>query len=330
MKTIAFDIMGNDNGIKGGVEAAITFVEKNLDYTFILVGDKQQINKYTKETERIRIIDNKNEIDKSGGIRSARNSDSSMSVAINLVKTNQADAVISSGESGIYLSMATLQLKRIPGVVRPAFMPIFPTIIKNKRFAFLDAGANLETNAKMLVQWADFGKIFSSKVLKTKNPKVGIINIGTEDTKGHDFHKEAHEILKKNKDINYVGFVEPRELLNGVVDVAVVDGYAGNMVLKSMEGAVLSLLKLIRSEIKSKFIYKIGALFSRGAFRNVKEVLDYRNVGGGWVVGLQGLAIKAHGSSDKKAYLGALNQIKEALENQALQKIKEAIGGKDD
>lgn len=329
MKKIAFDVMGNDNGIRAGVEAALEFVKKNLDYIFILVGDKNKISKITMETERIKIIDIKKEVDKKVGARAGRSGDNSMAVAINLVKNGKADAVISSGDSGTYLSMATLSLKRMTGIKRPAFMPVFPTIIKGQRFIMMDVGANLITTSEMLEQWANLGSIFSNLVLNIKKPRVGVINIGTEDSKGNDFQIEANKNLLKNKNINYVGFVEPRELLKGVVDVAVVDGYGGNLILKTMEGTIISLLTLIKQEIKSKLKYKIGAKLSRGAFTNVKKSLDYRNVGSAWLFGLNSLAIKAHGGADKKSYLGAFSQIVEALEKNAIEKIKKALNGED-
>lgn len=325
MRTIAFDVMGNDNGVQAGALAAVEFTEKNLDYTFILVGDRAEINKYVKETERIQIIDVKTEVDSESGALAARHGDSSMAVAINLVKDGKADAVISSGDSGAYLSMATLILKRLEGVKRPAFMPVFPTIVKGKRFVMMDTGANLETTPEMLIQWAQLGNVFSKTVLSVKNPVIGLVNIGTEDSKGRELQQLAHKSLKEDKTINYTGFIEPRDLLNASVDVAIVDGYGGNLILKSMEGTVLSLLKLIKEELTSKTTYKMGALLAKGAFSNIKETLDYRNVGAAWVIGLNGLAIKTHGSSDKKAYLGSFKQVHEALEKNALEQFKKSL-----
>lgn len=317
--------MGNDNGVKAAVEAAFDFSKSHSEYKIILVGDQDEITKFSQESEKISIVDVKKTVSKDEGARAARNGESSMAVAINLVKDGTADAVISSGESGAYLSIATLTLRRIPGVKRPAFMPVFPTIVKGKRFVMMDCGANLETTGEMLAQWAELGNVFSSTVLKVNKPKVGLVNIGTEDSKGKEFHQEAHAVLKANKDINYVGFVETRDLLNAAVDVAIIDGYAGNMVLKTMEGTVLSLLKLIKTSLMSRLKYKIGALLAKGAFNQVKETLDYRNVGAAWIIGLNGLAIKCHGGADKKSYLGALNQVKEALDNDALKNFKEAV-----
>lgn len=169
------------------------------------------------------------------------------------------------------------------------------------------------------------GNAFSKAVLGVQSPKVGLLNVGTEDEKGFESVREAHQNLKKNKDINYVGFIESRELLKAPVDVAIIDGYGGNLVLKTMEGTALAMLSLIKQSLTSKFIYKIGALIAKGGFVAVKETLDYRNVGAAWVIGLNGLALKVHGGSDKKAYLGAFGQLKEALDKNALEEFKKAV-----
>lgn len=322
MKTIAFDLNGNDNGVRAGIEAVIEFVKVNLDYIFILVGDKKEISKYVKDTERIKIIDKPELATSTKGALAARKSDSSMATAIRLVKDGKAQAVISSGDSGSYLSMTTLILKRMKGIKRPAFMPVMPTITKNNNFVMMDVGANLETTSDMLVQWSYLGNSFAKSALEISKPRVGIINIGTEPTKGFIWQQEAAKVLAKDKKINFVGFVEPRNLLKGVVDVAVVDGYAGNMILKTMEGTSLTLLSLLKEKLMSKTKYKIGALLSKGAFKGVKDQLDYRNVGAAWVMGLNGLAIKTHGSSDKKSYLGAFGQIANAFNTSTLEKIK--------
>ena len=205
MKKIVFDVMGNDNGVGPGVKAVISFVNKYPDFHFTLVGNKKEINVFTEETNNIKIINVEKQVDKTSSARSARDSKTSMSVAVNMVKTKDADAVISSGDSGMYLATTTLQLRRLPGIKRPAFMPVFPTIVDENKFVMMDVGANIETSSEMLVQWASLGSSFVQTVLKVKNPRVGIINIGTEENKGKSFHKEANEILKKRKDINYRG-----------------------------------------------------------------------------------------------------------------------------
>ena len=322
MKTIAFDLNGNDNGVRAGIEAVVDFIKDNLDYTFILVGNNNEISKYVKDTERIKIIDRPELATLSKGALAARKSNSSMATAIRLVKDGKAQAVISSGDSGSYLAMTTLIMKRIKGIKRPAFMPVFPTVIKNKHFVMMDVGANLETTSEMLVQWAHLGNSFVKSVMDIPKPRVGILNIGTEKTKGFLWQQEAAKTLEADKNINYVGFIESRHLLKDIVDVAVVDGYGGNMILKTMEGTSLALLSLIKGTLMSRTKYKMGALLSKGAFVEVKEQFDYRNVGAAWVMGLNGLAIKTHGSSDKQSYIGAFKQIRSAFNSGALDKIK--------
>lgn len=325
MKTIAFDVMGNDNGVRPAVEATLEFLHHNLDYYFILVGDAKEINKYVKDNERIKVLDVSKSISQEAKALESRHEKTSMSVAINLVKKNEADAVLSAGSSAAYLTQLILILKRLPNIKRPAFMPVFPTIIPNKKFVMLDVGANVITTAQMLEQWALMGSIFAIEVLNVKNPRVGLLNIGKEDNKGHDYHQEAHKLMLNSSRFDYVGFYEPRDLLKGQIDVMVSDGYGGNLVLKTMEGTVLALLSLIKKQLMSKIKYKLGAFLSKGAFKNTKKQLDYRNVGAAWVLGVDGLAMKAHGSSNKKAYLGAFEQLSQALNNDFWPKFKEAL-----
>lgn len=325
MKTIAFDIMGNDNGVQAGVKSALAFVSQNKDYKVILVGNADQISEFAQPSERLEIIDIKAEVDGEKGARAARGEANSMSVAINLVKDGKADAVLSSGNSAAYITLTTLTLRRIEGIKRPAFMPIFPTIEKGKKFVLLDAGANLQVDAEIIQQWAVLGSTFVSTVLKTPNPRVSILNIGTEDSKGFDWAIEANKNLKENKDLNYTGFVESRDLLKHITDVAVIDGYGGNLVLKSMEGAALNLLSLLKKNIMSKTIYKIGAMLSKGAFVNTKETLDYRNSAAAFVLGLNGLAVKTHGGADIKAYNSCFETIKDAIDNDVINKFKKAV-----
>ncbi len=324
MKTIAFDVMGNDKGVMSAVKAANKFVKSRKDYSFILVGNKKEIDQHLVPSERITIVDVKGVVDKKAGVRAARKADNSMAVAINLVKDNKADAVLSSGDSGVYLAMATLLLKRMPGVKRPAFMPIGPKIDGSK-FIILDVGANLQTTSEMLVQWAKLGNVFSKVVLGVKKPNIAIVNNGTEDNKGTDVNQAANKILKANKKLNYIGFREPNTLLVGDVDVAVVGGFEGNLILKTLEGTILSLLKVIKTSLKSRLLYKVGALLSKGAYKDVKKKLDLRNSGAAWVIGLNALAIKAHGGADELSYAGAFRIISEGLDNNMMEQFKKAV-----
>ncbi|CAM9108524.1 phosphate acyltransferase PlsX [Mycoplasma marinum] len=323
MTTIAFDVMGNDNGPKPAVVASLNFIKKNPNYKIILVGDKKQIDKFlTEKHERISILDIPITVDVKKGAMVVRDRTTSMYKAIELVKKEEADIVLSSGSSAGYIAYATLVLKRLKGVSRPAFMPVFPTNKSGKRFVMMDVGATLEVEGELLYQWAKIGNVFAEHILGVENPRVSIINVGTEKGKGMKFHNDAYELLEKDENINFQGFIESRGLLTHTTDVAVVDGYAGNMILKSMEGTGLTIGKTLKKEIKKNPLRLFGALLSKGAFKNLKSTMDFRTVGAAWVIGVDGIVIKCHGSSDVKAFAGAFGQIKEAVNNDAMNKIR--------
>lgn len=324
---IAFDVNGNDNGSEAAVKAAVSFLEKNPDYEITLVGNQKEmqsfLNLQTKNVN-LKMIDNQINASLQENIKVLLKSNSSMKQAIELVKNNEADAVLSSGDSGAYLALCAFILKRIPNVSRPAFMPIVPTI-KAKKFLLLDVGANLDCRSEFLYEWALIGNEYAKVILDLQNPRVSLINIGTEEYKGKEEVKEAYKMLQENKKLNFTGYVESRDILQSITDVAVIEGYAGNILLKSLEGTILSFVKLIKQKIKAKMIRKIGYLFIKGAFKDISKTLDYRNTGSAYVIGVNGLAMKSHGSSDYKSYLGSLNQIKLALEKNIITKVKEAV-----
>ncbi|MBT1321377.1 phosphate acyltransferase PlsX [Mycoplasma bovis] len=328
MYRIAFDVNGNDNGVSAAVSASVQFLKDNDDYEIILVGDESSINVELKKIEGIpdslRIVNNPNLPSDVKNIHKSLRENTSMNTAIDFVVDGKADAVISSGDSGTYLACATFKLKRLQGVSRSAFMPLMPTVV-GRKFLLLDVGANIECKSEYLVEWAKIANVYARTLLNIVNPRVSLINIGTEDYKGLEIVKEASQLLKDNKFINYIGYTEPRYLLDGVTDVAVIDGYGGNLVLKSLEGAILSFKNLLKDKIMAKPIRKFGYLFLKGAFKDVAETLDYRNVGAAWLIGLNGLSIKCHGNSDTKAYLGALNQIKLVIKNNVLEAIKKEL-----
>ncbi|WP_128008577.1 phosphate acyltransferase PlsX [Mycoplasma sp. ATU-Cv-508] len=325
MRKIAFDVMGNDHGVRPAVEAVVEFVKNNLDYYFYLIGDRKHIDKYVKDNERIKIVDAPLSVSSEANVRQVRRQKTSMQQAIDLVKNGQADGVISPGNSGVYLSSLTLTLKRIPGVKRPAFMPIIPTVNPDQFFVMLDVGANSVATSEMLEQWAKMGAVFAQSILGITDPRVAVLNIGTEATKGTELHQAVHQSLRKMPRLNYVGFVEPRDILNGDVDVVVCDGYGGNLVLKAMEGTALAFKKVLKNEMRTRLSYKIGGLLVKKAFKKVEQKFDYRNVGSAWVIGINGLAVKTHGNSDKQAYLSALNRLARALEENYLTKFKKVL-----
>ena len=325
MKTIAFDVMGNDNGVKPGVLASIEFCKNHYDYYLILVGDRKQIIKYTKETEKIKILDVPKVIDPEMDVLNSRKHETSMIRAIKLVRDGKADVVLSSGSSKHYISLCTLYLGRMKGISRPAFMSIIPTIIPNQKFILLDIGANLKVSSDNLVEWAKLGNIFSQEVLNVIKPRIALSNIGTENDKGHDYQIEANKKLKKYKTLNYIGFIEPKTILDGTVDVLIADGYSGNLILKSLEGAITSLFKLLKKSFTKNLKRKMGVLLLKKSFTEIRTSLDYRNSGFAWVIGLNNLSIKVHGSADLKSYKSALLQIYNIFENDSFNNMKAKI-----
>ncbi|MGL4343479.1 MAG: phosphate acyltransferase PlsX [Metamycoplasmataceae bacterium] len=325
MNKIIFDIMGNDNGIEPAILATKNFLKINPNYKVILIGDKNLIDNYDLDLSRVEIIDVKLEVKKNTNPRDNLKQENSMNIALNLLKENHGDALISSGDSASLLVSSMLHLRKIEGIDRPSFMPIIPTILENKRFLLLDVGANLSVKSEHLVQWAKMANIFSQTILDVPNPNLFLLNIGTEDNKGYEVQIEANKILKNEKNINYKGFIEPRYLLEGEADIIIADGYAGNIALKTLEGTILSFLKLMKRNLFKNIYRKILSLMLKKAFVDIKEHLDYRNVGSAWVLGVNGIVLKTHGASDDKAYLGALNQVKEFIEKDAFNKIKKGF-----
>ncbi|VEU75827.1 fatty acid/phospholipid synthesis protein PlsX [Mycoplasmopsis maculosa] len=331
MYKIAFDLNGNDRGIKPGILASVEFLKDNRNYEITLIGPEEEIKDYLKllkyNGDNLKIIDNQNTPTDKKNFRQSLRENTSMNNAIDLVANNKADVLLSAGDSGTYLACTTFKLKRLEGVSRAAFMPLMPSII-GKKWLLLDVGANIETKVEYLIEWAKIANVYAKALLKKNNPDISLINIGTEDYKGPEFTKEASKILGEDKNLNYKGYIEPRDLLQGNTDIAVVDGYGGNLVLKSLEGAILSFKDLLKSKIMLKPIRKVGYLLAKGAFKDVAETLDYRNVGAAWVIGVNGLAIKCHGNSDEKAFLGAFKQIKLVLENSVMDKVRESLDAK--
>ncbi|MDJ1645776.1 phosphate acyltransferase PlsX [Mycoplasma sp. M5725] len=326
MKKIAFDIMGNDKGILPAIQASVQFVEQNPTFEIILVGNEDEINKhYKKKLNNIKIKDSKITLKFTQQFRSVLNQSSSMIDAIKMVKNDEADAVLSCGDSGMYLASSTFLIGRMPNISRPAFMPFIPTIKKDKQFLLLDVGANRENTAQQLLEWAKLSSSFYKHMFNKENPIVKLINIGEEEYKGTTLVRETASLLQQEFTINYQGFIEPRILLNNETDIAIIDGFSGNLILKSMEGAILVFKSLLKESILKTGWRKFLALLLKPAFKEVGEKFDYRNVGAAWVIGLNKIVIKTHGSSDKKSFLGALNQVKIALEKNILEEVKREL-----
>lgn len=328
MYKIAFDLNGGDKALNEKLNACVKFIQNNHNFKIVLVGPQDQILAFfnQKLPSNFEIIDNHLTSSNPKNLRLSLHEQTSMNQTLKLLADKKVDAVLSAGDSGLYLSAATFIVKRLDNISRAAFMAIFPTIIKNNQLLFLDAGANVETKEEFIYDWARIGNVFAQKAYKKVNPRIGLINIGTENYKGNEIIQKADKLLKENSKLNYLGFIESRNLLEGEIDIALVDGYGGNLVVKSYEGAINSFKNLLKKTIKKSFIRKIAYLFMKKGFKEAAETLDYRNIGAAWVIGLNGLVAKAHGASDEKAFLGALYQIKLAIENDVLSLIKAELG----
>lgn len=327
---IAIDGMGGDNAPKAVVEGVIKSINEYQGIEYYITGPKEQIEdelkNYTYDKSLVKIIDAREVISPNEHPVMAlkKKKDSSLYKALKLVKDKECDAVISGGSTGAFLAGCTLVVGRIKGIERPALAPIMPG--KNGSFMIVDAGANVDCKPNYLVQFAKMGKIYYQGVLGDDNPSIGLVNIGAEEEKGNELTKAAHKLLKEEKDLNFVGNVEPRETSKGNTKVLVCDGFVGNTLLKMYEGVASTLLGMIKEEIlASGLISKIGAVLLKPVFNKLKVKFDYKEVGGAPFLGVDGICIKAHGSSDGKAFKNAIRQTKTFYDNSVLEKIKEEI-----
>lgn len=320
---IAVDGMGGDFAPQSVVEGCVQAV-KEYDIEIIITGledkIKNELDKYEYPKDKISILHASEVIstNESPVMAIRRKKDSSLNKALQLVKNKEADALVSAGSTGAFMAGATLIVGRIKGIDRPALAPIMPG--KNAPFMVIDCGANAECKPQNLVQFAMMGKIYFENILSVKNPKVGLVNIGVEEEKGNDLTKTAHGMLK-NIDLNFVGNVEPRDIPNGDVDVLVCDGFVGNTILKTYEGAAANIFELLKEEIMSSVRTKIGGLLLKPVFKRFKKRFDYKEYGGAAFIGVNGICIKAHGSSDARAYKNAIKQAVNFYDNKIIEKI---------
>lgn len=326
---IAIDGMGGDNAPMAVVDGAVKALKEYSDIEIYITGPEEKIlkelAKHDYPKDRVKVIDAKEVIgtNEHPVMALRRKKESSIVKALNLVKNKECDAIISGGSTGAFLAGCTLIVGRIKGVERPALAPIMPG--RRGKFMIVDAGANVDCKPNYLVQFAKMGKIYYESVFNKENPTVGLINIGAEEEKGNDLTKETHKLLKEET-LNFVGNVEPREIPTGEVDVLVCDGFVGNTALKLYEGAAMNLLGIIKDEIMgASFIPKLGAALLKPVFKSLKVKFDYKEVGGAPFLGVDGICIKAHGSSDDRAFKNAIKQTRIFYEGKVIDKIKNEL-----
>ncbi|MFP3124107.1 phosphate acyltransferase PlsX [Ectobacillus funiculus] len=322
---IAIDAMGGDHAPKAVVLGAIKAVETFSDIHITLVGKEEEIRKYLTKEERISILHTDEVIEATDEpVRAVRRKkNASMVLTAQQVQEGVADACISAGNTGALMAAGLFVIGRIEGIERPALSPTMPTT-DGKGFIMLDVGANVDAKPMHLYQYAVMGSIYAEKVRGISAPRVGLLNVGTEDGKGNELTKQTFDLLK-NSSLNFVGNVEARDLLEGAADVVVSDGFTGNIALKALEGAALSVFSLLKKQLTSSFISKLAAAMLKPKLLGLKKQMDYSEYGGAALFGLKAPVIKAHGSSDEHAVFSAVRQTREMVANNMVATITEAV-----
>lgn len=303
--------MGGDHGPEVVIPAAILALKTHPDVTFILVGDKaiiesqlQQHNVTGDSRLQIHHASQKVEMDEAPSSALRGKKDSSMRVAINLVKDGTAAACVSAGNTGALMATARFVLKTLPGIERPAIVSALPT--KNGHTYVLDLGANVDSSAEHLVQFAVMGSVLAELVDGKEKPTVGLLNIGSEEIKGNERVKEAARLLGQT-DLNYYGYVEGDGLYEGLVDVVVCDGFVGNVALKASEGVAHMIRHYLRQSFTRNIFTKLAGLIASPVLKHFRKELDPRAYNGANLIGLQGIVIKSHGSADAFSFANAIN-----------------------
>lgn len=326
---IAMDAMGGDYAPTEQVKAAVAAVKEDAHIKMMLTGDKERLEaelaKYEYNKEQIEIIPTTEEISCNESPVEAirRKKDSSMVVALRLVRNGEADAFISSGSSGAVLVGGQVLVGKIKGVERAPLAPLIPT---TKGVSLLiDCGANVDAKSHHLVQFAKIGTIYMKSVVGIKNPTVAIVNIGSEEAKGNALVKETYPLLKECEDINFIGSIEANEIHTGKADVIVCEAFVGNVILKHTEGLAKTLMGEIKKGMMSSLKSKIGALLVKPALKGTLKAFDASQYGGAPLLGLKGLVVKTHGSATATEIKNAIFQCVDFSKQQVNEKIKEQL-----
>lgn len=330
MIKIVLDAMGGDNAPLSTVQGAVMAINKHSDIKIVLTGKQdlltEELSKYQFNSNQITILNATEVIDnnESPTVAIKTKKDSSLVKAFDLAKDdNSVVGVISAGSTGAALTGGFLKLGRIKGIHRPALCPVFATTTGGI-VSICDCGANMDSKPEYLDQFATMASSYMT-ILGVKKPKVGLLNVGVEEHKGDTRTKEAYDLLKNNKHINFVGNMEARELMSGSYDVVVTDGFAGNVLLKSTEGAMIGVLKALKSEIQSSAMSKFGALFMKKTFKSLKEKFDYSSQGGAVLLGCQKLLVKGHGSSSAESIMACVEQVYNMHKGKLIHKITKSL-----
>jgi glycerol-3-phosphate acyltransferase PlsX len=317
--------MGGDNAPGAVIEGVIKGLDAFKDLEVTLVGNKTIIEKNVTARERLTILHADEVIEATDEpVRAVRRKkNSSMVLMAQEVAENRADACISAGNTGALMTAGLFIVGRIDGIDRPALAPTLPTI-NGEGFLLLDVGANVDAKPEHLLQYAMMGSVYAERVMSIEKPRIGLLNVGTEDKKGNELTKNAFTFLKES-DLPFIGNVEARDMLQGVADVIVTDGFTGNIALKTVEGTALSLFQMLKSSLTSSFSAKLAAAVLKPKLIEMKKKMDYSEYGGAGLFGLKAPVIKAHGSSNSEAVFHAIRQAREMVGQNVTSFIMEGI-----
>ncbi|WP_448380299.1 phosphate acyltransferase PlsX [Gloeomargarita sp.] len=325
---IAVDAMGGDYAPEEIVTGALR-AQAELEADILLVGDLERIEPLlAAHQHRLTLVPAREVVTMAEEPLTAlrRKPDASITVAMNLVRDGQADGVYSAGHTGAAMAAALLRLGRLPGIDRPAIGVLLPTLLPDKSVLLLDVGANVDCRPKFLNQFALMGSIYSQCVLGVPSPKVGLLNIGEEPCKGNDVAVRAYQLLAQNPEIEFVGNAEGRDVISGAYDVVVCDGFVGNILLKFAEGFGRVIVQLLRDELPRGWRGQLGVPLLRENLRRVKQRLDEAEHGGALLLGVAGVCVIGHGSSQAPSVFNAIRVAAEAVEQRVVQRLEAKVG----
>jgi glycerol-3-phosphate acyltransferase PlsX len=325
MAKIAVDAMGGDHAPLAVVRGAEAAAEERIA-DVVLVGDESVIAPMLKAKSGIDIVHTpvSVEMKESPSTALRRKKDSSINKALGLLRSGEVQAVVSAGNSGAVMAFAIVTLGRVPGVERPAILTIHPNV-KGETSVLLDAGGTVDCRPSHLVQFAIMGNVFAKHALGIAMPRIGILANGEEETKGNDLTRETHALLRNTDGISYMGYIEGTDLYNGMADVVITDGFVGNVALKVSEGVAETIIAILKEKISASLKAKMGYLLMSGVFRELARTVDYSEIGGAPLLGVDGVCVICHGKSNERAIKNAIAQAKGFIGKNINERIKDAM-----
>jgi glycerol-3-phosphate acyltransferase PlsX len=331
MIKIAIDAMGGDHGSSIIVPAALDVLARHASLHLILVGDavllQKTLQSHSYDPVRLSIQHASQQVEMDEPISQALRTkkDSSMRVAINLVKEGKAEACVSAGNTGALMATARFVLKTLPGIDRPAIVSTFPTINPQKNVRMLDLGANVDSSAEDLVQFAVMGAVLASAVDDIPNPKIYLLNIGEEDIKGNEQVKKTAQLLSQATSLNYAGYIEGDTIYEGEADVVVCDGFVGNVALKTTEGVALFIGRLIKEAFMKNSFTKLVGLLAKPVLKTFIKRIDPQRYNGAIFIGLQGIVVKSHGGAKQRGFAHAIEEAIISVEKKMPERIRHEV-----